>query len=56
MYLEKWTVGALSPQALGTGLVLAILLIDLELLHLDQGQRPCHNAPPRLHPFQCMEG
>lgn len=32
--LEEGTVRALSPQALGAWLVLTVLLIDLELLHL----------------------
>lgn len=35
--LEEGTVGALSPQALGAWLVLTVLLIDLELLHLQPG-------------------
>lgn len=37
-YLEERTVGALPPQALGAGLVLTVLLVDLELLHLGPGQ------------------
>lgn len=35
--LEEGTVGALSPQALGAWFILTVLLIDLELLHLQQG-------------------
>ena len=35
--LEKRAVGALSPQALRAGLVLTVLLVDLEILHLHRG-------------------
>lgn len=42
--LEEGTVRALSPQALGARFVLAVTLIDLQVLHLHraktEGEKP----------------
>lgn len=35
-YLEEGTVGALSPQALRAGFILAVRLVDLQVLHLQR--------------------
>lgn len=36
--LEEGTVGALSPQALRARFVLAVSLVDLQVLHLQRGR------------------
>lgn len=43
--LEEGTVGALSPQALGARFVLAVRLVDLQVLHLRRKQ---HRFDTRL--------
>lgn len=41
--LEEGTVGALSPQALRARFILAVSLIDLQVLHLHRTKQDCHN-------------
>lgn len=39
VHLEEGTVRALSPQALGARLVLAVGLVDLQVLHLQRQRK-----------------
>lgn len=43
--LEEGTVRALSPQALGARFVLAVTLIDLQVLHLHRAKTESKKTP-----------
>lgn len=50
-YLEEGTVRALSPQALGARFVLAVSLIDLQVLHLHRAKTDGENTALNSHYF-----
>lgn len=52
--LEEGTVRALSPQALGARFVLAVTLIDLQVLHLHRAKTEGKKPPNTFNDKKCL--